>query len=96
MAKKDLIRMGPEIEEGRHPYIRTHPNGDVSTGLIGAPCAEGAMMGDCLCLKHEEGPRFEVIHEHRASGPKGPPKVSTDEYRSGWDGIFGKKTVGEA
>jgi hypothetical protein len=52
-------------------------------------------MGDALFLKHEEGPVFEVIHEHQAR--KGPTKVASTAFRNGWEGVFGKKTaIGEA
>jgi hypothetical protein len=95
--KKDMLTMGPELEDGRYPYIRERPDGTMSTGLVGPPCADGQPMGDALFLKHDEGPVFEVVHEHHgAKKAKGPVKVTTDAYRSGWDGIFGSKTVGQA
>lgn len=97
MVKKDRLVMGPEPDEdGRFPYIRHQPNGTVTTGLVGPPCSEGRPMGDSLCLKHEQGPVFRVVHEHKGAPAKGPAKVTTDAYREGWEGIFGQRTVGQA
>lgn len=93
MAKKDLVTLGPGID-GKHPYLRERPDGRMQTGILGPKLAEGQPITDALLLKHEEGPVFEVLHEHRSS--QGPPQVATDAYRDGWDGIFGNKVVGEA
>lgn len=95
-AKKDTLMMGPKPDEGgRFPYIRRRPDGTVIAGFVGPPCRQGAPMGDALCLRHEEGLVFEVVHEHRSEA-RGPAKVTTDAYRSGWDNLFGNKAVGEA
>jgi len=77
MAKKDRLKVGPEMPCGHRPYIRQHPDGTKELGV-------GALVPD----------GHEVIHEQRESS--GPAKVTTEEYRAGWDNIFGQTTVGQA
>lgn len=55
----------------------------------GDPIYPGEMVGH----RTADG-RYEVVGANARSGPA---KVSTDEYRSGWDHIFGdKQEVGQA
>lgn len=51
-------------------------------------------------LRHVESNEYDIESELTYNAPgasEGPPKVTSDAYRIGWDGIFGrKKTIGKA
>lgn len=98
MAKKnikDKINIGPNIG-GIHPFIRRKEleNGkiQVSAGVLN-DSIEGA--SSLATLERISGSEYEVKEEIKFTS-SGPAQVSNDAYRKGWDGIFGKKTVGEA
>lgn len=100
--KKDVLQLGPELEDGARPYIRDQ-DGQLSCGLLGKPTPTGkSLHGAGLIMEHRgPGPRFNVLGEFDAPAPapakaKGPAKVTTDAYRAGWDQLFGGTTVGEA
>lgn len=100
MAKddiKDKLIMGPDLGDGTHPFIRQKKVEDgveISAGTASMSNESGQGTSVAM-LRHMGGPEYEVKEEIRFTG-KGPAQVSSDAYRKGWDGIFGKKTVGQA
>ncbi len=98
---EDVVHLGPELEDGGHPYVRHHPDGSVRGGVLRL-AAEGMPLYDgALQLRHRgPGPIFNVTNEYKreVAQPEcpGPAKVATPAYRTGWDNIFGNRTVGQA
>jgi len=67
------------------------------------PTREGEpLVGGGMCLEHQSGNIYTVVHEvapmaRAASKSSGPAQVATDQFREGWDRIFGsRQPVGEA
>lgn len=90
---KDTLWMGPELQNGRRPFVSRSSTGEPKVGFLGEH-GEGA--DSVLELKHLEGPFYEVQSETRLTA-SGPAQVSSSAYRKGWSNIFGgKATVGRA
>ncbi len=93
--------MGPGLNNGMHPFVRHCSDCSTETGFVkrvqeGEPLYDGAML---LEPRPEEPGAFNVRGTYRSgqSDRSGPPKVTTNEYRDGWDRIFGSTpTVGQA
>jgi len=98
---QDLMALGPETAQGLRPYLRHTADCQVKAGLI-RPMREGEpMVGGGVCLEHKEGHVYAVVHEVPSMvatmDRSGPAQVATDDYRQGWDRIFGSRpTIGEA
>ena len=93
-VNKDIITVGPEVGPGERPFVRCDAENTVTAGILKTYGPDDKIPADqeVLTLKHCGGPVYEVTGTH-----KGPPKVTTQAYRNGWDGIFGKKQpVGQA
>lgn len=103
---KDLITFGPDLGDGSRPFFRHRPDHTLETGISravtdGQPMNmnEGGSLVKLTPVEDASMYEVETLYEHRTSGQegKGPAKVNSNAYRSGWDSIFGaKKTVGEA
>lgn len=102
---KDVVRMGPDVGGGHRPFIRHTADHRVEGGFLrqareGEPLQDGAV----LLSETEDSGVYNVDYEYKAEGQKagqkaagsGPAQVATDDYRRGWDNIFGNKTVGQA
>ena len=94
---KDSVVLGPDIGEGKRPFIRHDTEHNFSIGTM-RPIKNGQPIPeDAVSLKKIKGSHYEVqpIPEEVRNGR--PAKVSSPEYRDGWDRIFGKKpTIGLA
>lgn len=91
--RTDELTVGPEVEGGGRMFARCNENG-VSVGTMsvaedGKPLSEGSEL---VRLTHIENNRYQVEHLYS----HGPAKVASEEYRNGWDRIFGKKEVAQA
>lgn len=102
---KDVMTLGPVLSEnGLRPYIRHKADCTLETGVT-RPLEEGesASFADGI-LQLEPGSHgtYDVttLYERprtTQAEPKGPAKVTTEAFRSGWDRVFGKSaTVGQA
>ena len=104
----DRLLLGPDIGDGSRPCVRHLPDHQIQTG-IAQPLKDGKPINgahEILAIKYD--PRmgdFEVrsVYNPRkqaeapqATPSKGPPKVTSDAYRAGYDRIFGHQTVGSA
>jgi hypothetical protein len=98
---RDLVQLGPMFGDHFQHFIRHKPNCEIQTGFLrrvrdGEPILNGALQ---LGPLNEEGVH-EVLGEIPSMMPStersGPPKVTTDAYRDGWDHLFGNKIVGQA
>jgi hypothetical protein len=93
--KKDTVWVGPDLGDGLRPALRVDTAGNVHAGTLGPARPDANCV---LNLKQVKGPFYEVVDEGRAVPlAGGPPKVSSEAYRTGWARIFGNKhTVGQA
>lgn len=55
------------------------------------PDGSPALPGEILCQRGEDG-RVRPVYRMKV----GPAQVATEQYRGGWDRVFGKQPVGEA
>lgn len=102
--KKDRLCLGPAIAENTYPFVRKSADGTLSGGLISDDASKLPRVTGALSLKRLEGNECEVIEDikmtssyYTEDSPRsGPAKVNNPQYLSGWDRIFGNKTVGDA
>lgn len=102
-APLDVAIVGGPTDDGRgHRVLRIREN-DASVGEL-RPVEEGKALApstEVVNLSQREGaPQnvFDVrsIHGGESAAPppsKGPAKVSSDAYRTGWDQLFGDKSL---
>ena len=89
--------MGPPDAKGFQPFIRHDSNHEITAGFAkrvenGEPLMPGAVFVEAS----PEPGTFNVIGSYQPEG-SGPPRVSSNEYREGWDRIFGgQQPVGQA
>lgn len=94
MSKKkndDYMFVGPEVEKGKRPFIRV--NEEVQSGFaVDSDHPESENSQETLHLEHVGGPVHRVVESI-----KKPAKVNSNDFRNGWDRIFGgKQVVGQA
>lgn len=94
---KDQLALGPDLGGGLRPFIRHLPDHQLTVGLC-SPIVEGRpTSGDLVRIKeseHEGVFDVESLYEpNRRLEGSGPSNVNSKAYLSGWDRIFGGKTV---
>ena len=94
---KDRIVMGPQCEKGHQHVLRIREAEDgtrhVTDGVVGK-IDEGKPIGPGVeivkMVPDGDGSyECETLYRH----PGGPAKVTTEEYRSGWDALWGQKAA---
>lgn len=91
---EDTLVMGPDLGQGRRPYVRQNEEG-VGFGVM-RPVKDGEpLTEDAFVVEHQgPGPVYKVTPVFEKSSKTKP---ATPDYRKGWDRIFGRKqTVGQA
>ena len=99
LGHRDLLRVTGETKDGGFTYIRHRADHEAEVGVLKIPKEGQSMQSTPVTLTRVEDDLFEVeeIGTSTSSESKGPAKVTTDDYRMGWDRIFGgPKTVGQA
>jgi hypothetical protein len=107
----DRIHIGPDVGAGdARPCVRHHPDHKITRGWV-KPLKDGEPLNgaEVLSVRYDERVGdFEVQSLYDPKCPKseestmarassGPAMVASNEYRSGWDRIFGHRAeVGEA
>ncbi len=101
----DELVAGPALPDGARPFVRHTADHKIQAGIM-RPVVEGEpLYNGAFALEHKEGDLYRVheVTPHKADaatddgGHKGPARVNSRAYQSGWDAIFGKKaTVGQA
>ncbi len=93
----DFISLGPVISEnGLRPCVYHHEDHSFDTGFI-KPVKEGESLSKESVFLRQRGERneFDVEPVFSESTPtasgKGPARVTSNAFRSGWDNIFGSK-----
>jgi hypothetical protein len=87
---KDYVILGKVVDDkGSRRCIRHKADHQWEAGTV-TPVRQGDPIQHALVVNNtsDEQGRFEVTAEIRVDGP---PKVVTNEYREGWDRVFGKK-----
>ena len=100
----DTLTLGPDLGDGARPFIRHRSDHSMETGIARPPRdGESINSSDVVHLHHRgPGPVYdvEVLYEHAARAAEeegsGPAMVNSEAYRTGWDQIFGSRTVGQA
>lgn len=97
MADRDKLYVMGTTKRGDVVGVRKGADGNSQlVALSDRPIGGNSLVQ----LKHVEDNEYDIESEVAYNAPgstDGPPKVTSDAYRSGWDSIFGgKKTVGEA
>jgi hypothetical protein len=104
---KDLgyIICGPEAEEGGRKCVHLSSEGTEVGRLLpfdgfanaedGCRIVEGKVRGPLMKVTDISNP-ISKKPSSAAVPTKGPAKVASDEYRNGWDVIWGKPEVGQA
>src|SRR5579863_2308221 len=103
LKKKDLaLVFGPSADgEGVNILRRRAGSAAVEAGTL-RPLRDGrAIMGEVVHLQQRQEAPFlfdcetdEELSTPRAEG--GPPQVASDEYRRGWDAIWGQRARSSA
>ena len=94
MSSKGLapgeIAVCPHGVDGARPYVRSKDDGQLETGLLrpwtsdsSASCDGVLEMGETV----REGVR--TVKRVIPFTARGPARVATDSFRSGWDATFG-------
>ena len=100
--KKDLALIYGRAEDGEgYKVLRKRVGSDaVETGMLRALRSGRAISGEVVNLKQRpESPLLfdvETDEELSTRAPDGashggPPQVATDDYRRGWDAIWGQR-----
>jgi hypothetical protein len=96
---EDVVLMGPPLDKnGARPYVRHCSNCTTQAGVLkpvgeGEPLYDGSLM---LEQRPKEPGAYNVVSTYQ-SEKAGPSRVTTEDYREGWDRIFGSPPpVGQA
>jgi hypothetical protein len=98
VAKKDLALVFGQSEDGEEVHVlrRRAGSGDVEAGTL-RPLREGrAITGEVVHLEPRKEAPFlydcetdEELSQSTQQPSHGPAQVATEEYRRGWDAIWG-------
>jgi hypothetical protein len=100
-TNRDFIVLGPETPHGQ-ACIRHRPDESIHVGVLrsvkeGVPIVAGAEL---VKVRPAGDGTYDVTSIYGGSSEEssnGPAQVATDEYRDGWDRVFGSKgTVAQA
>lgn len=93
---EDVLFMGPSLDNGLHPFVRHKSDCTTEMGLV-KKVREGESIYDgAVLLEPRKEPGVFNVCGTYSTASSGPPKVTTDEYRNGWNSIFGESSVGQA
>lgn len=94
--KEDYVIPGPMVGE-RSQVFHRYRTGEAPYTQVMRHVREGESIDEsAVCLRRRgDSNKYDV--EPLLGGGDGPAQVATEEYRDGWDRIFGgKQTIGEA
>ncbi len=111
MAKRecdgqDVVHLGPQVsEDGSRVCLRHKKDHTWQQGIL-KPVKQGQPLHSeysCLALEPREDGAFDVNELTTGSGEAnastegaGPAMVNSEKFKTGWDRVFGKATVGIA
>ena len=90
-TKRDIALIG-KSHKGMVPVVRYREGHEPEIGLLKALKDGESTSDEVVSLSPDKGntPFFRVNTIAEGWTHKGPAKVSTDAYRTGWDHMFGK------
>lgn len=93
---EDILFMGGEVAPGQRACLRHRPDHSIEPGVVAdLETLESTDNAELLVMR-KEGPVYKVVSSQPLSH-SGPAHVASENYRDGWDRIFGGKTpVGQA
>ncbi len=102
---KDYLHMGPQVEaDGSRACLRHMPDHTWREGIL-RPVKEGQPLRSdlpCVAVERQEDGTFSVqelmpgSRTEEAATSSGPAMVNSENFKTGWDRVFGKATVGVA
>lgn len=93
--KAGEIALGCVSVDGCRSYARAADDGSVERGLIVPVDHPLAARADFFVRAGEEiRPGVRRVEQRIVYTAKGPARVASDAYRSGWDGVFGRSETG--
>jgi hypothetical protein len=96
---RDIVHLGPQIsEDGARVALRHTKDHQIQQGIL-KPVKEGQPLDStCLSLDPLEDGSFAVQELYTPPSQKtpGPAMVNSPAFQTGWDRIFGNRTVGVA
>jgi len=97
--KEDVLLMGPDLGDGTRACLRNN-GGVFSAGTLATIKDGQPISSELVRLTQRTGNLYDVEQLYDPSPgsdeKSGPSQVATDDYRTGWEAIWGTKTVGEA
>lgn len=98
---KDFLHMGPQVEaDGSRACIRHMPDHSWREGVL-RPVKEGQPLRTdlpCVAVERQDDGTYSV--QELMPGTKqessGPAMVNSENFKTGWDRVFGKQAVGVA
>jgi hypothetical protein len=102
-AGEDVMHLGPQVDaDGSRVCVRHTSDHQIQAGIL-KPLKDGQPLGQgmsCLALSRREDGTFDVnelySQKAEASEGAGPAMVNSEQFKNGWDRVFGKTTVGVA
>lgn len=99
-CRGDFIIPGPVLPNGNQLVLRHCEDHSVEAGVL-IPMEDGKSLPEEARPVVQDSDGYlrldQSIAEMRECSRKGPAKVATESYRSGWESVFGRKApVGQA
>lgn len=98
----DELCVGPSVGGDAHLFVRHTADHRHVPGIM-RPVREGEPLTSDVLHVTPKDPKNGVYHVEEIQVPSTPSmssgrpaKVTSDAFRTGWDGIFGKQSVGQA
>ena len=107
--KTDVVLLGPPTGDGEGVHVLRAREDRIEAGEVRPMKDGAPIHGEVVKLTPREGapgvcdvevsyapPAVAAARASAQGAPtrgKGPPKVATDDYREGWDEIFGKRAA---
>ena len=89
----DTMILGPEVDPGVNLYIRRRGD-QTDCGLVRSVKEGEPLYDEALMLQRRgSGPVYDVTPVFAGNSRSKP---TTDEYRNGWEKVFGKREIGSA
>lgn len=87
------IALGQSQPCGHVPYVRRLEDGELESGYLAptdAPDEPGA--AGIIEMGPQIAPGVRTVRSYVPFTARGPAQVASDAYRSGWEGVFGRRS----
>lgn len=91
--QEDFVLLGKEVSEDTRQVLHCKPSdGTAEFGYLSKLKDGQPLDGDIVKLSEREGPGYRMEYVYRRPS-KGPSKVNSASYKSGWENIWGDKVL---